>query len=220
MKLHARTLVLGAACAAAAVMAARSWLLPLPNDPVPAIALPATVPLSAWDFVGTEPWDPDTDRAQLYRYRRDGVELSVRARFVPYSEGNVSRLRQVYLSIPPATASLRERTADSGTYGFYTHDGNAAIAGCVNPHGNTTLTEQQFAQNLSTHGWQLQRVLPWLAGQQDLIDRSCLLSVLSVPAIAEDSDRYPHLHSAWLDWASWWQQNYPQVELRSQPPAN
>ncbi|WP_198016818.1 cyanoexosortase A system-associated protein [Rubidibacter lacunae] len=216
---RSRLVLLAIAYGSTAAMALHALLVPPAAETLPAIELPIAVPLSGWHSIGTEVWDPTTDQARIYRYRAGGRELTASVRYLPYSDGSVSRALQLYAGVTPASLQIAKVWVDPlGTYGYFVVEGKSSIVGCVNPYGVTTLTEQQFAQNVSARGWQLQRFVTWLLGQQDLIDRSCLFSRLDLPVRTSDrrEDR-PDLEAAWLDWVRWWQANFPRTELRTQP---
>lgn len=211
---------------ATVLTAIAALLAPRDRDRVATIVYPERVPLSDWDFSERRPWEVDSGEQALppgyeYRYQRGDRELLASISYHSATDGNVSRLLQLYTSLPPATANIAVTSqAGSGSYGFYIFEGRASIAACVNRSGTSTVTEQQFAQQVSTEGIGPGRLLPWLLGRGDLFDRSCLFTRLSVPrhdeaelgtgtlpALAD----YPELEQAWSAWQQWWDSNYPPV---------
>lgn len=214
-------------------------LTPRNRDRVATIVYPERVPLPDWDFRERLQWQSaELEGANLpypgyeYRFEHGDRELLASASYQGVTEGNVSRLLQVYTSLPPATANITTIAAGqspqarefssgapaSGSYGFYIFEGRASIAACINRSGTSTVTEQQFARQVSTEGIGPGRLIPWLLGRGDLFDRGCLFSRLSVP-LHDDSETdtetlpaatdYPELEQAWLAWHQWWHSNYP-----------
>ncbi len=177
--------------------------------------LPEAIALEGWQLQASQPWSRATGRpapsesAREYRYLgSDGENLRIRTLFIGRAgDGNTSRLLQVYTAAQPASVRIEIVDREGiGSYGFFTFAGEASILACITGSGNTTVTSQQFSQSVSL---EMGRILPWLLGQQDLFDRSCLFGIVSVPARPQDLslDRYPELEMAWLAWAAHWQQS-------------
>ena len=190
------------------------------------ISLPEKIEIENWQLVDRVLLETENQtKAWQYQYTRNdrgrrsaaspGIEfrgtadtsLVIESYFIPSSEGNVSRFLQVYKEIPPATAKIEINQEDSiGFYGLFIYESNPYLAACINPYGQTTVTSQQFAQNVSQYGLKIQRIFPWLLGRQDLIDRSCLLTVITIETeniVNESSltiERLPSLEQAWFSW--------------------
>ena len=191
--------------------------------PVSILDFPEAIALPNWQLQAVRPWQHDsrqesgqeepTDRPQgmQYTYRHPEGErlLEARARFLYRAgNGNTSRLLQTFTPAQPASVRIAQTYRDGvGFYGFFIFEDEASIMACINPHGETTVTGQQFSQNISL---QPGRILPWLLGQQDLFDRRCLFGILAVPARQGDTTlaNYPDLEAAWLDWVDRWQQAF------------
>ncbi|MEO0948066.1 MAG: cyanoexosortase A system-associated protein [Cyanobacteria bacterium J06641_5] len=204
--------------------------------PASTLEFPAAIDVKDWQLQGVQPWEkavepetePDATAPAIepnaepdkrpppppgiqYSYRRpDGSgTLEARARFLPRAgNGNTSRLLQTYTSAQPASVRIAETYREGvGFYGFFIFENEASIMACITPHGGTTVTGQQFSQ---TTTFQIGRALPWLLGQQDLLDRRCLFGIVSVPARQGEIalTNYPNLEAAWLDWVDHWQQAF------------
>lgn len=172
------------------------------------ISLPEKIEIENWQLVDRVLLETENQtKAWQYQYTRNDTSLVIESYFIPSSEGNVSRFLQVYKEIPPATAKIEINQEDSiGFYGLFIYESNPYLAACINPYGQTTVTSQQFAQNVSQYGLKIQRIFPWLLGRQDLIDRSCLLTVITIETeniVNESSltiERLPSLEQAWFSW--------------------
>jgi cyanosortase A-associated protein len=181
--------------------------------------LPPTVPLSGWQFSTSTPLRPDTSSnlpaGQRYQYRNGTTSLAVEAR-VMGGDDNISRFLNTYTPIGGASVNLKLKTQpDGGFYGVLAHGGQAYLSACINRHGNSTVTEQQFRQNRHIYDLEVGRVLPWLLGQETLIDRRCLWTLMVTPLSTEakpdpitSEKAFKTLETAWFSWYQWWQPNF------------
>jgi len=103
-----------------------------------------------------------------------------------------------------------------GYYGVLTHEGKAYLSACINPRGESTVTEQQFRQSLYATDLQVGRILPWISGREPLLDRRCLWTLMSTPLPSgKNTDStaseaaYKTLEAAWFNWFRWWQPKFP-----------
>lgn len=179
------------------------------------INFPERVALDNWQFVNSDAIS-DAKNAQSWQYKQTNHQLQIETYYIYSSEGNVNRFLQVYQDIPPATLNLEIKyKAEIGFYAFFIYENQPTIASCINPYGETTVTSQQFAQNVSQYGLQAKRIFPWLLGQQDLIDRSCLFTIATVnfhDIVGEEEptlDNYTKLEQAWFSWYESVQTFYP-----------
>lgn len=200
-----------------------------------AFDFPEAVPLENWQLQRQQPWSPPQERDRpLARARSAGVEyayvapeggqLQARVRFISRAgNGNTSRLLQTYTAVQPATVRIDTSYREGkGFYGFFIFAGEASILACINAQGDTTVTGQQFSQTITLKP---ERLFPWLLGRQDLFDRSCLFSILSVPARPTETslEDYPELEAAWLGWVARWQQadwSWRYLEVTDPPEAD
>jgi cyanosortase A-associated protein len=175
---------------------------------------PKTVPLASWQLANSQSLAADgkaKNVGQRYQYRQNGQELEVQVRYERYTDSNISRLLNIYTPIKGATLTLNaKRQAGIGYYALLQYEERAYLSACLNPIGESTITQQQFTQNRYEHGWSIQRVFLWGIGQDDLIESRCFWTLLStpVPAAADGTTlaaAYQTLESAWFDWYRWWQ---------------
>jgi cyanosortase A-associated protein len=181
--------------------------------------LPATVAIQDWQFLNSTPTKPEKEApfGRQYRYQQGDRTLDVALQYMN-SDGNISRYLFVYTPVRTANASMQIRHQPGvGYYGVLSHQGNAYLSACVNPRGESTVTEQQFTQNRYTYDLQASRLLPWLLGKESLIDRRCLWTFMSTPVEANSQAEtatateaaYKTLETTWFSWNKWWQSNFP-----------
>jgi cyanosortase A-associated protein len=180
---------------------------------------PPTVPLTGWRFLKSTPLQPDINTnlpaGQRYQYHNGTTSLAVETR-VMGGDDNISRFLNTYTSIAGASVNLRLKTQpDVGYYGVLAHGGRAYLSACINRHGNSTVTEQQFRQNRHIYDLEVGRVLPWLLGQETLIDRRCLWTLMFTPLSTDaksdpiaSEKAFKTLETAWFSWYQWWQPNF------------
>lgn len=181
----------------------------------PAYRLPATVPLTDWQTVSSAALQPipEAIASQQYEYRQQ-QSLNVQLRYMT-GDGDVNRFLFVHTPIRQDNNRLVLKYQPKiGFYGVLPYQKRAYLSACISPRGESTVTAQQFVQNLRTHDLTPSRVLPWLLGQQPLLDRRCLWTLMSIPVAANaDSttldNAYKTLEVAWFSWYRWWQPNFP-----------
>jgi len=162
--------------------------------------------------------------SHAYEFQRDDQRLEIDVHYLaPWTDGNVSRLLFVNTPLRTANARLQPREhPDTGFYGVLTYEGYAYLTACINPKGNSTITEQQKTHNRYATGLRPGRVFQWLIGQGKLWDGRCLWTLMRVPLepdtlgspentapSAASEQAYQILESAWVPWHRWWQANYP-----------
>jgi cyanosortase A-associated protein len=179
--------------------------------------LPPSVPLPGWQLLSNAELKANKDSrfGRSYRYQQGNNVLNADVHYMT-SDGNVSRYLFVYSPVRTANANLKVKyQPETGFYGVLSHQGKAYLTACVNPRGPSTVTEQQFTQNRYAHDLKVDRILPWAMGQESLIDRRCLWTLLSTPVATDvtagnsEEAAYKNLETAWLAWHQWWQANYP-----------
>ncbi len=181
----------------------------------PVYRLPATVPLTDWQTVSSAALQPipEAIASQQYEYRQQ-QSLNVQLRYM-MGDGDVNRFLFVHTPIRQDNNRLVLKYQPKiGFYGVLPYQKRAYLSACISPRGESTVTAQQFVQNLRTHDLTPSRVLPWLLGQQPLLDRRCLWTLMSIPVAANaDSttldNAYKTLEVAWFSWYRWWQPNFP-----------
>ncbi|WP_181357667.1 cyanoexosortase A system-associated protein [Stenomitos frigidus] len=211
----ARMAVLVLSFSGALLVLGKAIVVPKAAETQPSYALPATVPLSDWQTASSESLQPmpEAIAGQAYQYRHSDQSLKVELRYMT-GDGDVNRFLFVHTPIRQENNRLVLKYQPSiGFYGVLPYQGRAYLSACMNPRGESTVTAQQFVQNLRTHDLIPARLLPWLTGQQPLLDRRCLWTLMSVPVTQADSatlnKAYKTLETAWFSWYRWWQPNFP-----------
>ncbi|MCY7393222.1 MAG: cyanoexosortase A system-associated protein [Leptolyngbyaceae cyanobacterium CAN_BIN12] len=179
--------------------------------------LETTVPLSGWQLLNNSELKANNDSrfGRSYRFQQGKNTLNADVHYMT-SDGNISRYLFVYSPVRTANANLKIKyQPETGFYGVLSDKGQAYLTACVNPRGQSTVTEQQFTQSRYTYDLKPNRILPWVLGKESLIDRRCLWTLLSTPVQANSTPEaseaaaYKMLETAWLSWHQWWQANYP-----------
>lgn len=179
--------------------------------------LQPTVPLPEWQLLNNSELKANNDSrfGRSYRYQQGDNTLNADVHYMT-SDGNVSRYLFVYSLVRTANANLKVKyKPETGFYGVLSDKGQAYLTACVNPRGQSTVTEQQFTQSRYTYDLKPNRIVPWILGKESLIDRRCLWTLLSTPMQpnitpeASEEAAYKTLETAWLSWHQWWQANYP-----------
>ncbi len=181
---------------------------------------PTSIPIKDGQFAQTSAVKSEKGDVvgQLYTYRQNAgkpeaatITAEVREEL---GDGNVSRFLFVYTPIRTANSTLQLRfQAGVGYYGVLSHEGQAYLSACINPSGGSTVTEQQFTQNRYQYDLNVGRLLPWIAGQESLLDRRCIWTLMSTPVAQGTSPdaAYKTLETAWFSWFQWWQSNFPRA---------
>lgn len=94
---------------------------------------------------------------------------------------------------------------------MYTYKQQAYLDACINPQGGSTFTSDLFDANRIRYDLQFARLLPWLLGHQELRDKRCLWTHLSIPLDRSSSDAYVSLEQAWFSWHKWWSSRFPKA---------
>lgn len=210
----------------------------------PENTLPESVPLPGWQAIASQPLSKEQLAAETpnrppptaaataaeskeaqeikmgrrYRYQQGEQTLQADQLYVQ-SDGNVSRYLFVYSPVYTANATMQVKFQPNvGHYALVARGDRAYLTACINPRGISTVTESQFTQNRYASDLKPERILPWLLGQESLIDSRCLWTLLSVPLPASaaaspnpaiDAQTTKTLETAWVDWHQWWQANFP-----------
>lgn len=207
--------------AAWAKLSATPKAAPPTGQPKTTKPLAAEVPLPNWQLVATKPLELDESQGgRSYRYQQNGTTLEIDLHQM-VSDGNVSRYLFVHSPVRTANANLNVKFRPNvGYYGIVSAENKAYLSACINPRGDSTVTEQQFTHNRYAHDLRPGRLIPWLLGQESLIDYRCLWTLMSVPINAKpttasteraalEAKAYEQLETTWLDWQQWWRSNFP-----------
>lgn len=198
----------------------KAIVTPKAATPQPSSRLPTNVPLAGWQPISSKALQPipEAIAGQQYEYRRPQQSLTVQVRYM-LEDGDVSRFLFSYTPIRQDNKRLVLKYQPTiGFYGTMPYQERAYLSACITPRGESTVTAQQFVQNLRAHNLVPSRIWPWLSGQQSLLDRRCLWTLLSVPlpakvdAIALDN-AHQTLEDVWVSWYRWWQPNFPPTSV-------
>jgi cyanosortase A-associated protein len=182
---------------------------------------PPEVPLPEWEPVASRPLQVQTKQTnknpkfligRQYQYIRNGRPLELEMRYIVDTDGDIMFFLQNFTSIPPTAALISNSHQQEGVgfYSLFVYQGKAYLSTCINPRGSTTVTAQQFIHNRISQDLKLERVFPWLVGQEQLRDSRCLWANLSIPLKdSSPQQAYQTLKTTWFSIYPWWQQHFP-----------
>ncbi len=146
-------------------------------------------------------------------------EVTIDVRYLIRTTGNVPILTMDYGKINLKEDDFQKDVRSVPNLGYYTFfqtGDRAYLSGCINPRGITTVTTEQFDDNLSAFALKPEILTAWLLGQTDIKDRRCLWTQISTPvdaATVQDAQALERTHDqlkiVWLDWRHWWQDKFP-----------
>lgn len=182
------------------------------------IVLPTAVPVQGWRSLDSAPTAPATQTqtelvtGRSYRYSQDGKSLEIELRYLAKTDADVKNLLLKYekpsASVPfPSTLN---QLPEIGSYSFFTDQTNGYLSSCINPRGESTVTEAQFTHNRYAYDLRPERVIPILLGQQTFQDSRCLWTYIKMP-LNDASPEATHqiLKHVWESWYEWWQPRFP-----------
>lgn len=192
------------------------------NRQVSPFSFPDTIPLESWNLVKTEPivnskkektkQEELIASGQSYIYNKDNLALKVEMLYLVGTRGNVHGVlkKEIDISEELLKKADTKKLENFGFYKIFSDRNSSYLSTCINPRGQTTVTQKQFAQNRYAHDLKPTLVLRWLLGQDTIRDRRCLLINLSIPLDNLSPEiAYEILEEVWQDWYSWWQPQFP-----------
>jgi cyanosortase A-associated protein len=170
--------------------------------------------------------------AHQYQFQRQGKVIQAKIFYLRYVEGNVSRYLNLYTPVSSTLVQRQIFQPQTGHASLVVSGQRLYLSSCINPQGLPTTTEAQFARNRYQNDLNPGRISLWMLGQQDLMDRRCLFTALSMPlATPNASPASPTANSAngtanpidpaqleanqkileafWEQWQPWWQSQFP-----------
>ncbi|MGB3208936.1 MAG: cyanoexosortase A system-associated protein [Crinalium sp.] len=190
----------------------------VPVDKSITFNLPNEVALQNWQGLASEPLaniqgeNFTSVDGKHYQYISNNQKLTIEARYLISTNGDIQKLIEKSSLIPSLDKSLLvNRYSDKvGFYSLFSHNKRAYLSACINPRGGSTVTSEQFTDNRNTYDLQINRLVPWLLGKEDLRDWRCLWTLLSIPMIKSSTEAtYPVLEEAWISWYNWWVPRFP-----------
>jgi cyanosortase A-associated protein len=165
----------------------------------------------------------NTAHRYVYQTRASGNnpqrEVTIDVRYLIRTSGNVPILSMDYGKIGLKEDDFQKdlrSVPNVGYYTFFQTSDRAYLSACINPRGITTVTTEQFDENLSAFAMKPEILTSWLLGQTDIKDRRCLWTQISTPVDAttvQDAQALERtrdqLKTVWLDWERWWQGKFP-----------
>ncbi len=157
-----------------------------------------------------------------YRYQSTGTPataqpIEIEVRYIADGVANrptVDAMLPIFTKIPATVlqpATLKQ--SPLGSYSLFRHQQKAYFSTCINPQGQTTVSGDEFHSNSNPKPLDLHtvnRLLPWLLGQQTLRDSRCVWTVLSTPIDPATADgRIKALETIGVSWIRWWQIHFP-----------
>ncbi len=219
-----RIALLAIASANVLLVFSRSILDPsIGKRPIAPFTFPTAVPLPQWQQSAAQPLPKLTverwpyGKLNLpgihYRYQQNNLPLDIKMRYEVETDGNVrqitennSEVRFLQLKSQPVIRQHQQL----GFYGLFVYEQRAYLDACINSRGGSTFTSAQFDTNRIRYDSQLNRLIPWLLGQQNLRDNRCLWAQLSIPLYkSSPQSAYKVLETAWFSWYQWWQPRFP-----------
>ena len=187
------------------------------SSPVKSYSFPQSIALSLWQLSTSKSVNPHLVKlpayisgnfiaGKHYRYLQNEKQLDIEMRYLTNTNGDLKSF--ITSQTGELSSGLKERK--SGFYSLYTHEGKAYLSACINPHGKTTVTSDQFNHNLMVYDTRFQNIFPWLLGQAEFWDKRCLWAHLSTPLdrdVATD-ETYKTLETAWFNWYSYWRSHF------------
>ncbi|WP_016951912.1 cyanoexosortase A system-associated protein [Anabaena sp. PCC 7108] len=147
------------------------------------------------------------DFSQDYSYLKNSQKLELQMRYVINTRGEPNPF---LLNISPDLVKYKQNDLGQQTrvshYALYSDGQQAYLTACINPRGGSTLTSSQFMQNRYKYDVTLNRLLPWVFGQDVIRDDRCIWTQLSIPLNGSlATEIYTVLESIWDDNYSTWQ---------------
>ena len=179
---------------------------------------PSSITLSQWQFLASKPLRFHRTRSlsgnfvsgKHYYYQQNGKHLEIEMRYVVDTNGDLKRF------ITDRTGELSPGLRQDDVGGFYSVYANANtvnLTTCINPAGGSTVTGDRFRRNRMLYDEHFKRIVPWLQGQKELLDKRCLWTHLSIDRDLHISldEHYRILEKVWFDWYEHWKLHYPKV---------
>ena len=215
-----RILLLGIQLLGVIFVLGKSILYPTVKDNTfSPFVFPTTVPLPQWRLVETGPVNSQLVKplaylsgkyvsGKRYYYIQNDLSLEIEMRYLVNTNGNLKSFIKRYTG--QLLPVLHEQEG-VGFYSLFIHQKRAYLSACITPHGDSTVTADQFKRNGLRHAVRLNRLASWLTSQAEIMDKRCLWAHLSMPLNHDSPESASQtLEKAWFDWYQWWSQRFSQ----------
>lgn len=192
---------------------------------VSAFNFPSEIPLKGWEKVKnisvTNLEKNETDKpyeqnlaTEIYYYQKGEKNLEITMSYVVGTLGRAKAERhleeQYTRSLTSEEISPEWIKKQGLQYAIFEHQQRLHLVACINPRGGSSVTSKEFRKIKIKYDLKLSRFLPWLMGEESLLDRRCLWNNLSLPITNNSPEKLtPILEEAWFAWYQWWSQNFP-----------
>ena len=186
----------------------------------PKFQFPDQVSLTNWQFQSSNNLDNalknNAIAARKYFYTsptKDTLQIDAL-----YIDGIVSIPNSLaILGLKYSSNSLNIRYLESvGYYALFVDQDRAYLSSCINPYGDTTVTEDQFINNRDNTT--SNRIGSYLLGVTSLRDNRCLFTTISIPLenpklVNQSTSSLVKMHqkleSVWINWHKNWHYDFP-----------
>ncbi len=153
-----------------------------------------------------------------YRYEHRSKPIDIQVRYITDGVANSPAMELMlpeFTDLPTSvlTSTAIKQQSDVGEYSLFVYKERAYFSTCINPQGITTVTGDRFHANTNPNPLRslpVNRLLPWLLGQQTLRDSRCVWTVLSTPRDRATPDgTIETLETIGVKWIRWWQAHFP-----------
>ncbi|MDF5713733.1 MAG: cyanoexosortase A system-associated protein [Rhizonema sp. NSF051] len=150
---------------------------------------------------------PELISQKNYQYIQNNLILDVEISYLTDGDA-VKFIRDNTLTL---SSPVIHQQQGIGYYGFGVDQKRQAyLSACINSQGSTTFTDEQFNKNRHLHDTRPQHLLSWFLGEEQLQDRRCLWTHLSIPLKDSSPEAaYQVLEKAWFSWYQWWRPRFP-----------
>ena len=189
-----------------------------------AFDFPQTISLSNWQMLESKTLTAHSfangmvATGRHYRYQHHPHPIDIEVRYITDGVANrptVDAMLPIFTKIPATVLqpNTLKQQPNLGFYSLFVEQDIAYLSTCINPQGITTVTGDQFHMNSNPNllsKLPVDRLLPWLLGQQTLRDSRCIWTVLSTQIDrSAPNDSIKTLETIGLNWIRWWQVHFP-----------
>ena len=182
------------------------------------VKLPNEIPLNGWETITADelkdqtPDQPNYLTGKEYQYTQETINLTIQARYISGTNGNVRSLIDRYISASLERETWETHTLENvGSFLLKADQEGVNLSSCINPYGGATVSIKDYQFNRNFHDIR-HRFVPWLLGNK-LKDERCLWTHMSAShQVGEPSNVNLSIEDAWEDWYRWWAVHLPNME--------